>query len=175
MAIQTEKINPTNLLNIEGKLTTSFILDYVNYLQNAMIGNLIIQNPDDPEKSNLIDVEIWLLEELLACCPIMTIEIIMTIYSVFSFFFDFQSEYCPLEVNKYGRIYKFPEFDVFHFCVFFYKFENEKPKYLYKHTDYCNEIDFVSFDEIFNEYEKMSIEFVEFLNNKLIEPLKSKI
>ena len=55
--------------------------------------------------------------------------------------------------------------------VFFYKFDNGHAKYLFKANDVLNEIRLTSFDEIFSNNIKMSTEFLEFLEKKLLKPL----
>jgi hypothetical protein len=169
----SDSVNPESLLSIliSGSFTTRFLVNYVNYLQNGITQNLKNQNNENPENANLIDAEIWLLEKLIQCCPIMTQEIIIILYSIFSFFFDFQSKECSVKPNKYGRKYKFPELDSFYLSVFFYKFENGKAKYIFQANDIFNEICFTSFDEIFSDNIKMSAEFLEFLDKKLLQPM----
>ena len=97
----SDRANPESLLSIPASLTTIFLFNYVNYIQNGIIQNLKNQNNANPENSNLNDAEIWLLEKLIECCPIMTQELIIILYSVFSFFFFFKSKECMIKPNKY--------------------------------------------------------------------------
>ncbi len=80
----------------------------------------------------------------------MTHKLIVFLYSVYSFFFYYQSPSCKIEENNFGRKYKFPDFNKFHLYVFFYKFnQNDEIEYLFNPNQILSDWSFSSFDEIF--------------------------
>ena len=125
-------------------------------------------------KNNFIDSEIFLLKVLIKLASIIKPKLILLLYSVFSFSFTYNLDFCQ---NKRGRLFRFPELDLFHVHVYFFKIENTKWSYLYNVNDLfvseygkCD-IKFLSFEEIFNNDLYFSSEFIDFLEIDLLSPL----
>jgi hypothetical protein len=124
--------------------------------------------------NNFIDTEIFLLQILIKLASIIKPRLILLLYTVFSFNFTYSLDFCQ---NNHGRSFSFPELDIFHVHVYFFKINNNKWSYLYNLNDLfvseykkCD-IKFLSFEEIFNNDLFFSSEFIDFLVIVLLSPL----